>query len=72
MAIEWTKDEIKEFDRLCDATGSRDQVRRIAARLDMDSFISKHGKEKCDAMWAHLESGGKIAASQPKGKDHAA
>lgn len=55
----WTKAEITEFDKLVDAVSSRDQVKRIEARMDMSSFVAKHGKEKCDAMFAHLEAGGK-------------
>ncbi|ELQ8317587.1 TPA: hypothetical protein L6A34_31420 [Pseudomonas aeruginosa] len=54
----WTKTEITEFDKLVDAVSSRDQVKRIEARMDMSSFVAKHGKEKCDAMFAHLEAGG--------------
>lgn len=51
----WTKEELKQFDKLVDLVSSRNQLTRIAARLDMDKFIKEHGKEKCDAMWAHLE-----------------
>lgn len=54
----WTKDEIKKFDRLVDDQGSQNQVLRIAARLELRKFQDEHGKEKCDAMWAHLEAGG--------------
>lgn len=63
MRIQWSKEEIEEFDNLVDATGSHDQVERINGRLDMGEFIAKHGKEKCDAMWAHLNCGGKVEAS---------
>lgn len=55
----WTKAEIVEFDLLVDQQSSRDQVKRIEARMSMNSFIAKHGKSKCDAMFAHLEAGGK-------------
>lgn len=57
--ITWTQEEIKEFDRLIDESESPNQVRRISGRLDLDSFIKLHGKEKCDAMWAYLEGGAK-------------
>ena len=53
--ITWTPDEIKEFDRLIDLSESRNQIQRIAGRLDLDAFIKLHGKEKCDAMWAYME-----------------
>jgi hypothetical protein len=55
MSLEWTEEEIKEFDRLLGETGSRNQLERIIGRLDMTKFVEKHGKEKCDAMFAHLE-----------------
>lgn len=55
---QWTKAEITEFDKLVDSVSSRDQLTRINARIDMDAFIAKHGKGKCDAMFAHLEAGG--------------
>lgn len=54
----WTPEELKEFDRLIDMTSSRDQVQRISGRMDMRKFVDKHGKEKCDAIWAHLEATG--------------
>lgn len=57
--ITWTKAELKEFDELCDATISAHQVTRISGRMEMNKFIARHGKEKCDAMWAHLEGGAK-------------
>lgn len=55
--ITWTKDELKEFDKLIEKVGSSHQVTRISARFDMDAFVKLHGREKCDAMWAHLEGG---------------
>lgn len=58
--VSWTKAEITEFDRLVEMTSSRDQVTRIKARMEMPKFIEKHGKEKCDAMFSHLEAGGKL------------
>lgn len=67
----WTKDEIVEFDDLVNGQSSRDQVKRIDARMGMKAFIAKHGKTKCDAMFAHLEAGGKkvdgpLLDQQPK------
>lgn len=58
--MKWTKAELKEFDGLVDKVSSRNQVTRIQARMvEMPEFIKKHGKEKCDAMWAHLEGDSK-------------
>lgn len=53
--ITWTDAELVEFDDLVDAVSSRHQVERISGRLDMKKFIEKHGQEKCDAMWTHLQ-----------------
>lgn len=61
--MDWTKEEITEFDRLADLQCSSNQVARIEGRLSMQKFISDHGEEKCDAMWIHLESGGEKEAS---------
>lgn len=52
----WSDDEISTFDRLIDKTGSHDQVERIVGRMELRKFVEQHGKEKCDAMFAHLES----------------
>jgi len=60
--ITWTKEEIAEFNSLVDKSGSRDQIKRIEARLGMRNFVEKHGDEKCDAMWKHLNKGGSIEA----------
>ena len=51
----YTKDELKEFDRLTNELSSHNQVARIGARMDIKKFIEKHGKEKCDAMFAELQ-----------------
>lgn len=55
MSVEWTNDELKEFDRLTKKASSFHQLDRIHARLEMPKFIAKHGKEKCDAMFAELQ-----------------
>jgi hypothetical protein len=55
----WTKEEIEEFDKLLNMTASRNQLKRINGRIDMNAFVKKHGKEKCDAMFAHLAKKGK-------------
>ena len=52
----WTEEEIMEFDRLVDKVSSWDQATRSCARMEMNRFVNEHGKEKCDAMWAYLES----------------
>lgn len=76
MPVTWTKDEIQEFDRVTLAMSSHDQVIRIGGRLDIQKLISKHGKEKCDAMFAHLDAGGEPIAKQdiklPGGQYYAA
>lgn len=54
----WLKSEIKEFDRLIDKSESRDQAERVSGRFELRAFIAKHGKEKCDAMWAYMEANG--------------
>jgi hypothetical protein len=55
----WTAKELKEFDKLIRNVSSFNQLTRIAARLGMSKFVAEHGKEKCDAMFAYLESKGK-------------
>ncbi|MEX6780476.1 hypothetical protein [Pseudomonas aeruginosa] len=54
----WTKAEIVEFDELVDGVSSLHQLERIDCRLRLSKFVKAHGQEKCDAMFAHLESGG--------------
>lgn len=56
-AITWTPEELAEFKRLVKWSSSRHQMDRINSRIEMPKFIATHGKEKCDAMWAHLGSG---------------
>jgi len=56
--MQWTKEEITEFDRLIEDVSSQNQLSRISGRFGMQDFVNRHGKEKCDAMWLHLESGG--------------
>lgn len=53
--VTYTEDDIKEFDRLCENTGSGDQVTRITARMTLRKFVAQHGKPKCDAMYAELD-----------------
>ena len=55
MSADYTEEELKEFDRLTMRQSSPDQVTRIEARLDMSNFVAKHGKEKCNDMFAALE-----------------
>ena len=50
----WTKAEIDEFDELIELCESVEQMERIHGRLHMKKFVDAHGKEKCDAMFAHL------------------
>lgn len=46
--------ELKQFDKLTNDMSSLDQLKRINARLRVNSFIAEHGKDKCDAMFAEL------------------
>lgn len=55
MKKTWTANELLEFERLVDLAGSRNQMDRITSRVEMPAFIEKHGKPKCDSMWAHLK-----------------
>lgn len=52
--IAWTQEELDEFNDLTWKMCSANQMDRISARLDMPKFIEKHGKPKCDAMYAYL------------------
>lgn len=52
--ISWSAKELAEFEELVDGVGSRSQLERISCRLDMNKFVAKHGKEKCDAMFAFI------------------
>lgn len=52
--VSWTKDDLTLFDNLTHLSSSFDQVERIEGRVGMSSFITTHGKEKCDSMWAFL------------------
>jgi hypothetical protein len=54
--MEFTSDEIKEFERLCNMTSSSRQMDRISGRLEMANFVEQHGKDKCDAMYAFLKT----------------
>ena len=51
----YTKAELRIFDRLIDESEDHQGLRRITGRIKLREFIDKHGKEKCDAMWAELE-----------------
>lgn len=46
--------ELRQFARLTLKLSSRNQLHRIEARMELPKFIEKHGKEKCDAMFAVL------------------
>lgn len=50
----YTKAELREFDRLTMMTSSQDNFTRIKGRLQLRTFIEKHGQEKCDEMFAVL------------------
>lgn len=57
--VKWTKEELARFDKLLDVCASPRQLNRISGRLDMNAFVKEHGKEKCDAMFKHLEKASK-------------
>lgn len=54
LSADYTETELQQFDLLTLRTSSRDQVTRIAARMELKRFIEQHGKAKCDAMFAKL------------------
>ena len=56
MGAEYTKSELAKFDLLTMKLSSRDQVRRIDARLDLKKFEEEHGHEKCQAMFKVLQA----------------
>lgn len=62
--MKWKLEEITEFKRLVNMSASPHQMDRINSRLDMPHFVKKTGREKCQAMWEHLEAGGKVEAKQ--------
>jgi hypothetical protein len=46
--------ELKKFDKLTWLLSSRSQVERIDGGMKIRAFVEKHGKPKCDAMFAVL------------------
>ena len=52
----YTAGELRKFDRLTLLMSSRDQVTRIEARFAVQDFEKKHGKAKCEAMFAVLKA----------------
>jgi predicted nucleic acid-binding OB-fold protein len=54
MVAGYTQEELREFDRITLATGSPDQLTRISGRLELNKFVSAHGKDKCDAMFEEI------------------
>lgn len=66
---EYTNDEFNEFNLLSLLCSSRNQVQRIDGRMKLGRFVEKHGKAKCDAMWAEAQRRDKEeAARKRKGK----
>ena len=52
--IEYSQEELKEYDKLISLTELPDvnnAIRRVDARIELMKFIEKQGHEKCDAMW---------------------
>lgn len=57
----FTERLLKQFDKLTWAMSDRNQVTRITARLAIGPFIEKHGKAKCELMFAELKRREKAA-----------
>ena len=50
----FTEADFRQFERLSGQLASHDPVKRLQARHQMREFREKHGKAKCDAMWARI------------------
>lgn len=50
----WTREQLRRFDALTEATSSPNGHIRVIARLDLKQFILEHGEELCNAMFAYL------------------
>ena len=59
--IKWTDDELAEFDSVTEMGSSLRQMDRIEARFEIKKLIERHGREKCDAMFAELQKRDKKA-----------
>lgn len=53
--ITFTEDELAEFNARTWDQDSRNQVTRISGRLGIRELIQRHGRAKCDAMWAEIK-----------------
>lgn len=51
----YTDEEFNEFLELVDKSGSRRQAHRSSSRVALPAFIDKHGKAKCDLMYANID-----------------
>lgn len=49
--MEYTKEEYTRFVRLVRMAGSRNQMDRINARLEMPKLVQELGKDKCQVMY---------------------
>lgn len=49
--MEYTKQEYNRFTRLVRMGGSRNQMDRINARLEMPKLVKELGKDKCQVMY---------------------
>lgn len=54
MRKPYTSAELKEFDRLTKMLHNSGQMVRIRGRILVQEFLKKHGKAKCNAMFAVL------------------
>lgn len=52
--IRWNDEEFAEFHAASRKSDSRDQVTRIKGRMELSELVRRHGKPKCDAMWAAI------------------
>lgn len=58
MYIEWTEEDLAEFDELTNLESSKDQMDRIKARLRWNIFASKFTKDQLDEMHKTLKDRG--------------
>lgn len=55
VAVSWEEHELQQFLGIIEANESMNQLDRIAGRLEMSEFVKRHGRAKCDAMFAEIK-----------------
>lgn len=53
----WTAEEFEKFKELCRYAAGDIVAENAYAAYHMPAFIEKHGKAKCDAMFAEIKKG---------------